>query len=65
MRPPKPKPYYIATTGIGLHVNAQKTEYMCYNKQVTGRQVHLLRKQCLIDRDRHQHATNKGMDSYQ
>ena len=31
----------------------------------TSRKVHLPWKQCLIDRDTHQHATKKGMDSYQ
>ena len=30
----------------------------------SSRQVHLPRKQCLINRDRHQNATSKGMDSY-
>ena len=30
----------------------------------TGRQVHLSRKQCLINRKGHRHAANKGMDSY-
>ena len=24
-----------AAAGIGLHVNAHKTEYMCYNQKVT------------------------------
>ena len=44
-----------AAAGIGLHVNAHKTEYMCYNQtgghfharrnlSETGRQVHLPRK---------------------
>ena len=64
-----------AAAGIGLHINAHKTEYMCYNQTgdfhtkwklfETSRQVHIRRKQCLIDRDRHRHATSKGMDSYQ
>ena len=80
MHPPKAKPYLHrqerAASGIGLHVNAQKTEYMSFNQ--TGdnstqngsslelfRQVHLPRKQCLIDRDRHLYATNKGMGTYQ
>ena len=31
---------------------------------VTSRQVHLPRKQCLINQDRHQHVTSKGIDSY-
>ena len=26
--------------------------------------IHLPRKQCLINRDKHRHATSKGMDSY-
>ena len=30
----------------------------------TGRQVHLPRKQCLINRKRHRHAANESMDSY-
>ena len=64
-----------AAAGIGLHVNAHKTEYMCFNQRgdistLNGsslklvEQVHLPRKQCLINRDRHQHATSKGMDNY-
>ena len=62
-----------AAAGIGLHVNAHKTEYMCFNQ--TGdistlkgsalKLIHLPRKQCLINRDSHQHVTSKGMDSYQ
>ena len=30
----------------------------------TSRQVQLPRKQCLINRERHRHATSKGMDGY-
>ena len=61
------------TTGdIGPHVNADKTEYMCFNQRgdvstlnaETSGQVHLLRKQCLNNRESHQHAFSKGMDSY-
>ena len=62
-------------TGIDLHVNALKTEYMCFNQagdisitrrnlSETGRQIHLPRKRCLINRNRHRHATNEGMESY-
>ena len=61
-----------AAAGIGLHVNAHKTEYMCFNQ--TGnistlngsvlKLVHLPREQCLINRDRHRHTTSKGMGSY-
>ena len=35
MHPPKPKPYHSleqVSTGIGLHVNVHKTEYMCFNQ---------------------------------
>ena len=64
-----------AAAGIGLHVNAYKTEYMCFNQTVDistlngtpsgmSRQVHLHRKQCLINWDRHQYVTSKGMGSY-
>ena len=63
-----------AAGGIGLHVNADKTEYMCFNQSwrylhtkrysfESSVQVNLLRKQRIINRDRHQHATGKGMDS--
>ena len=30
----------------------------------TGRQIHLPKKQCLINRKRHRHAANEGLDSY-
>ena len=63
-----------AATGIDLHFNTYKTEYMFFNQigdisRLNGsplKQVHLPRKQCLITRDRHQHATSKGkgIDSY-
>ena len=63
-----------AAAGIGLHVNAHKTEYMCFNQtgdvstldgtSETGRQVHIPRKQCLINRKRHRHAADEDMDSY-
>ena len=63
-----------AAAGIGLHVNANKTEYMCYNQ--TGNiatldgaslklvEIHLPRKQRLINREGHRHTTDEGMDSY-
>ena len=61
-----------AAAGIGLHVSAHKTEYMCFNhfhtkhlRCETSRQVHLPREQCLINQDRHQPTTCKGIDSYQ
>ena len=62
-----------AAAGIGPPWHrAHKTEYMCFNQAgdisiLNGsllKLVHLPRKQCLINRDRHQHATRKGMDSY-
>ena len=58
-----------AAAGIGLHVNALKTEYMGFNQSgdistLNDSSLKLVDKQCLIDRDRHRHATNKGMDSY-
>ena len=60
-----------AAGGIGLHVNADKTEYMSFNQRgdistlnETRGQVYLPWKQCLINRERRQHATSKGMDSF-
>ena len=62
-----------AAAGKGPHVNAHKTEYKCFNQRgdistlkfsETCRQVHLPRKQCLLNRDRHQHTISKGMDSH-
>ena len=59
--------------GLGIHIHADKTEYIGFNQRrhlhikgwafETRGQVHLPRKQCLINRERHQHATIKGMDS--
>ena len=56
---------------IGFHVNAHKLEYMCFNQRggrstqngsyfKISRQVHLPRKQCLINQDWYQHVTSKG-----
>ena len=63
-----------AVADIGLHVNADKAEYMFFNQRgvistlngisETSGQVHLPWKQCLINWGRHQNATSKGMDSY-
>ena len=61
-----------AAAGIGLHVNAHKTEYMCYNQTgdittLDGTHLKLVdkfRKQRLINRKGHRHAANEGMDSY-
>ena len=61
---------------IGLHVNAHKTEYMCYNQ--TGDistlegtplklvdKIHVPRKQRRINRKGHRNEVNESMDSYQ
>ena len=63
-----------AAAGIGLHVNAHETEYMCFNQagdistqdgtSETSRQIHLPRKQCLINRKRYRHAAIEGIDGY-
>ena len=65
-----------AAAGIGLYVNAHKTEYMCYNQtgdistldgtllKLVG-QIHLPRKQRRINRKGHRHEVNEDMDSYQ
>ena len=61
--------------GIGLHVNARKTEYMCYNQtgdisKQDGSTLKLVDKfTCLgssvsSTEKRHRHAANEGMDSY-
>ena len=53
------------------HVNAHKTEYMCYNQtgDITRRnpsetswQIHLPTTQCLINQKGHRHAASEGMD---
>ena len=60
-----------AAAGIGLHVNARKTEFMCFNQKGdistldgTGWKIHLPKKQRLINRKRHRHTANEGIDSY-
>ena len=60
-----------ANEGIGLHVNAHKTEYICFNQRgdistLNGSSLKLVDKFTYlgsINRDRSQHATSKGMDS--
>ena len=66
----------IAETGviIGLCVNTDKMEYMCFNQSgdiftlktgsETSGQVHLLWKQRLINQKWHQYTTSKSMNSY-
>ena len=64
-----------AAAGIGLHVNAHKTEYMCYNQ--TGNITTLDRASLrLVDKftylgssvsstkKRHRHTTDESMDGY-
>ena len=63
-----------AAVGRGLHVNTDKTEYMCFNQRGNISTLNsnslklvdnfLLRKQRLINQERDQHVTSKGMDSY-
>ena len=59
-----------AAAGTGLHVNAHKTEYMCYNQTgdittLDGASLKLVDKfTYLINRKRHRHTTNESMDSY-
>ena len=63
-----------AAAGIGLHVNAHKTEYMCYNQTdistLDGTSLKLvdkftyLRNSLSSTEKRHRHATNEGMDDY-
>ncbi len=53
-----------AAAGIGLHVNAHKTEYMCFNQRgdissLDGSSLKRVDK--FTYRDRHQHATSKSM----
>ena len=62
------------TTCIGFHVSAQKTEYMCFNQTgdistLDGNSLKLVDKftylgSSLINRKRHRHVANEGMDSY-
>ena len=54
-----------AAAGIGLHVNAHKTEYMCFHltgdlSTLNGSSLKLV----VINRDIHENATKKGRDSY-
>ena len=63
-----------AAAGIGLHVNAHKTEYMCFNQTgdistLNGNSLKLVDKFTYLGSSvsstvRHQHATSKGVDSY-
>ena len=64
-----------AAAGIGLHVNAHKTEYMCFNQTgdistQNGSSLKLVDKftyqgsSVSSTEKRHRHAANEGMDSY-
>ena len=57
-----------AAAGIGLHVNTDKLEYMCFNQRgeistLEGSSLKLVDKFTYLG-SRHQHMTSKGMDSY-
>ena len=62
-----------AAGGIGFHVNADKTEYMCFNQRgnistQNGSSLELVDKYTYLGSSvsstkRHQHVTSKGMDS--
>ena len=64
-----------ATAGIGLHVNAHKTEFMCFNQKgdistLDGSSLKLVDKFTYLGssvsstKKRHRHTANEGMDSY-
>ena len=64
-----------ATTSIGLHVNAHKTEYMCFNQtgdistlEATSLKLEdrftYLGSSVSSTKKRHRHVANEGMDSY-
>ena len=65
-----------AASGIGLHVNTYKMQYMCFNQRgnistPNGSFLKLVDKFTYLgssvssNRERPQHATSKGMESYQ
>ena len=63
-----------AAAGIGPHVNAHKSEYICFNQtdDISTQEGTSLKLvdiltflgNSLIDRKRHRHAVNEGMDKY-
>ena len=65
----------LAETGIGLHVNAHKTEYMYFIhkgdiSKLNGSSLKLVDKftylgSSVSSTETHRYASNKGMDSYQ
>ena len=66
-----------AATGIGLYVNAHKTEYMCYNQTddistLDGTPLKLVDKFTYLgssvastEKKKHRYEVNESMDSYQ
>ena len=55
--------------GIGLHVNVDKMEYMCFNQRgdiftLNGSSLKLLAKFTYLGSSVSSHVTSKGMDSY-
>ena len=67
----RPNSCWIVWSGIDLHVNANKMDYMCFSQRgsistlkdgsETNGQVHLHRKQRLINRKWHQYMTSESM----
>ena len=60
-----------AADGIGLHINTDKKEYMCFNQRgdiftLKSSPLKLLDKfmQRFINREWHQHTMSEGMNSY-
>ena len=63
-----------AAAGIGLHVNVDKTEYMCFNQRgsistLNGSSLKLVNKFTYVgssvsSTEKDQHATTKSMDNY-
>ena len=65
----------LAAAGISLHVNAHKTEYMCFNQTgdiytLEGTSLKLVDKFTYLvssgssTEKKHGHAANEGMDGY-
>ena len=56
-----------AAAGIGLYVNEDKTEYMCFNQRgdiysLNGSSLKLVDK--FTDQERHQQSTSKGKKNF-
>ena len=55
---------HMEKTGIANMLNIYILHKLTKNLSETGWQIHLPRKQRLINRKRHRHTANEGMDSY-